>query len=156
MRWASPLTDRNGRRFSDTMPALEEISDSNWDRLNGEERSDLLRRRHAQVIEVLRLNVDAVHHVSKRIDEDIGPLLAANTAATARTEAKVDESVADLKILIDRTARPLAAWRDLEGTGNFIAWFGGFLKNAAWIVLLAAAANSFIDWARSGFPGFGH
>ncbi len=147
-------------RFSDTLPPLDPITESHWDRLNGEERADLLRRRHQQVIVALSWNVDATRLVSRQVEESVMPMLEANTAATARTEAAVEtaakaieKSDAKLDLLVQRTDKPLAAWRNLEGTSNLITWVGGFLKNAAWIVVGVGAVTGLIEWARSGFPG---
>lgn len=154
----------DGRRFDDSIPQLDPITESHWDRLNGEERADLLRRRHAQVISVLSWNVDATRMVVKRVDEAVMPMLEANTAATARTETKVEEAAiaaekrdAKLDLLVQRTDRPLAAWQNLEGTSNIIGWIGTSLKNVAWVVLplgmLAGGAKAFWEWAKLGFPG---
>jgi hypothetical protein len=149
------MTDR--KRFTDTLPPLDPITESHWDRLNGEERADLLRRRHAQVVEALTWNVDATRLVSKQVDEAVMPMLEANTAATARTEAKVETSDKKLDLLVERTERPLAAWQNLEGTGNVISAIGSFLKGAAWITvpgaMLFGAGKAFMAWADAGFPG---
>jgi hypothetical protein len=149
------MTD--GRRFTDTLPPLDPITESHWDRLNGEERADLLRRRHQQVVDVLQWNVDATRLVSKQVDEAVMPMLEANTAATARTESKVETSDKKLDLLVSRTEKPLAAWQNLEGTGNVISAIGSFVKGAAWIAIpgamLVGAGKAFLAWADAGFPG---
>lgn len=152
------------RRFSDSMPALDDITNSDWDLLNGEQRSDLLRRRHAQVIDVLRLTVDGVHEIAAKLSDDLGPLLAANTAATARTEAKVDANVKShaemaekLQILVERSASALALWDDVRGTRGLLGRFGSFCKDTAPFVVIGAIVyggwQAFTAWVQAGFPG---
>lgn len=151
-------------RFSETLPPLDPITESHWDRLNGEERADLLRRRHQQVVEALSWNVEATREVSKQVDESVMPMLEANTAATSRTEAKVDASVLaigksdeKLDLLIKRTDKPLAIWQDWEGATSLVGRLASVLKDLAPIALALGACfgawQAILAWGRAGFPG---
>ena len=147
----------DGRRFDDSVPQLDPITESHWDRLNGEERADLLRRRHAQVIEALGWNVDATRRVAKQVDESVMPLLKTNTEATTRIDEIVLESKKALDLLVERTEKPLAIWQDWQGATGLVGRLASLLKDLAPLALAAGAMyggwQALSAWAHFGFPG---
>jgi hypothetical protein len=148
------------RRFDDTQPALEpidQIRDSNWNKLTEGEKADLLRRREVKVLEHLEHLVEGQVAARTHIIDVMSPMLEANTAATARTEAKVDASEAKLDELLERTAKPLALWKDIEGTTGLIGRVATFLKDSAWVAVPVAMVlggwQAVVAWMKAGFPG---
>lgn len=161
------------RRFDDTLPPLdplEPIRDSSWDKLDEAGKAELLRRhydtmlqRHQAIMDIqgmirdrvveqgaeVKANAEATRKLALKVDDEVQPLLIMNTAATARTEAKVDG-------LTKNTEALLKFWTEASGTANMVGRVASLGKSLMWFAIPLGACvtawHAFQAWLKAGMP----